>query len=234
MGLTKVAQARTRTRHSASLRETLASDLEGIQRLAGVVNDMLLLSQADRGAVARRDQPVSLAALADQVVEFQEGALEEAQLQLCVQGDATLSVDEPLFKRAWSNLLGNAMRFSRPGWTMVVDINTQSAEGQDGQVLVFNQGEAIAASALPRLFDRFFRVNTSRACADTQHHGFGLAIVAAIARTHAGRTVLKAKRVKRDWASPWADLHVPGLHSRARGPRATGQAIAHNSGLVKR
>jgi two-component system, OmpR family, heavy metal sensor histidine kinase CusS len=192
MGQTEVALARDRD--SASLRETLASNLEEMQRLSGMVNDMLFLSQADRGAVARRGQPVSLAALAHQVVEFHEGALEEAQLQLRVQGDATLPVDEPLFKRALSNLLGNATRFARPGSTVVVDIEAQSAERQDVQVLVINEGQAIAAQALPRLFDRFFRVDTSRSCADTQHHGLGLAIVAAIARMHAGRTVAESQK----------------------------------------
>jgi two-component system, OmpR family, heavy metal sensor histidine kinase CusS len=193
MGQTEVALARERD--SASLRDTLASNLEEMQRLAGMVNDMLFLSQADRGAVARRGEPVSLAALAHQVLEFHEGALEEAQLQLRVQGDATLPVDEPLVKRALSNLLGNATRFARPGSTVVVDIKSQSTQEPGVQVLVINEGAAIADQALPRLFDRFFRVDTSRCCdGQTQHHGLGLAIVAAIARMHAGRTVAESQK----------------------------------------
>jgi two-component system, OmpR family, heavy metal sensor histidine kinase CusS len=47
---------------------------------------------------------------------------------------------------------------------------------------------------LPRLFDRFFRADSSRCCdGEEQHHGLGLAIVAAIARMHAGRTLAESR-----------------------------------------
>ncbi len=189
MGQTEVVLARERP-HS-ELRDTLASNLEEMQRLSAMVNDMLFLSQADRGAVARRGAPVSLAALAQQVVEFHEGTLEDAGLQLQVAGDATLAVDESLFKRALSNLLGNATRFATRGSTVVIAI---AHEGdQQVRVEVRNQGLAIAPEALPRLFDRFFRADQSRCCdSGEQHHGLGLAIVAAIARMHAGRTLAES------------------------------------------
>ncbi len=186
MGQTEVVLSRERP--VAELRDTLASNLEEMQRLSAMVNDMLFLSQADRGAVARRGQPVSMAALVQQVVEFHEGPLEDAGLQWRVQGDATLAVDESLVKRAVSNLLGNATRFATPGSLVAVAI----ADEPDGQVRVEvqNQGPAIAAQALPRLFDRFFRADESRCCDGAeQHHGLGLAIVAGIARMHAGRTL---------------------------------------------
>jgi len=189
MGQTEVVLSRERP--AEELRETLASNLEEMQRLSGMVNDMLFLSQADRGAVARRGEPVSLAQLARQVVEFHEGTLEDAGLQLQVKGDATLPVDESLFKRAVSNLLGNATRFASPGSTVVIGIVSEA--DQQVRVEVLNQGPAIEAQALPRLFDRFFRGDDSRCCeGEEQHHGLGLAIVAAIARMHAGRTVAES------------------------------------------
>ncbi len=185
IGQTELALSRERPLDS--LRETLLSNLEEMQRLSAMVNDMLFLSHADRGAVARRGEPVSLAALARQVVDFHEAPLEEAGLRLQVEGDATLPVDESLFKRALSNLLGNATRFAHRGSTVVVRIAPETAD--QVQVVVLNEGEPIDAQALPRLFDRFFRADASRCCDDTQHHGLGLAIVAAIARMHAGRTL---------------------------------------------
>jgi len=189
IGQTEVALSRERS--ADSLRDTLVSNLEEMQRLSAMVNDMLFLSHADRGAVARRGEPVSLATLAQQVVEFHEAPLEEAGLTLRVEGDAALPVDESLFKRALSNLLGNATRFARPGSTVVVRI---APEAQDHvQVVVQNEGEPIDAQSLPRLFDRFFRIDTARHCPDSQHHGLGLAIVAAIARMHAGRTLAECQ-----------------------------------------
>ena len=191
MGQTEVVLSRQRTEHE--LRDTLASNLEEMQRLSAMVNDMLFLSQADRGAVARRGAPISLAALAQQVVDFHEGALEDAGLRLQVQGDALLAVDESLVKRALSNLLGNATRFAAHGSTVVLAISPDADDARQVRVEVRNQGPAIAPEALPRLFDRFFRADTSRCCdGGEQHHGLGLAIVAAIARMHAGRTLAES------------------------------------------
>jgi two-component system heavy metal sensor histidine kinase CusS len=189
IGQTEVALSRPRD--AEALQDTLISNLEEMQRLSALVNDMLFLSQADRGAEARRGEPVSLAELARQVSEFHEATLEEAGLTLRIDGDALLPVDVPLVKRALSNLIGNATRFARHGSTVVVAIAPE-ADGQF-RVVVENAGDGIAADHLPRLFDRFFRVDESRCCPETQHHGLGLAIVAAIARMHAGRTLAESE-----------------------------------------
>jgi two-component system, OmpR family, heavy metal sensor histidine kinase CusS len=194
IGETEVALSRERS--ADSLRDTLVSNLEEMQRLSAMVNDMLFLSHADRGASARRGVPISLAQLARQVAEFHEGTLDEAGLKLDVVGDANVAVDEPLVKRALSNLLGNATRFARPGSTLEVQIGPDTADtGTPGEVevVVRNQGLGIAPQVLPRLFDRFFRADESRCCETQQHHGLGLAIVAAIARMHAGRPLARSR-----------------------------------------
>jgi two-component system, OmpR family, heavy metal sensor histidine kinase CusS len=191
IGQTEVALSRERS--ADSLRDTLTSNLEEMQRLSAIVNDMLFLSRADRGAVARRSEPVSLAELAHQVAEFHEGVLDEAGLRLSVVGDARVAVDASLVKRALSNLMGNASRFADPGSTVQVKI--ENGTGADGgvQVVVENKGPAIEPHHLPHLFDRFFRADASRVCPSESHHGLGLAIVAAIARMHAGDTFVRSK-----------------------------------------
>ncbi|MCR8959822.1 two-component sensor histidine kinase [Variovorax sp. S2] len=107
IGHTEVALSRE-DRPVEALRDTLTGNLEELQRLAALVNDMLFLSRADRGATARCDAASPLAELVRQVVDFHEGPLSEAQLRVHVEGDAEIAVDQPLFKRAVSNLLGNA------------------------------------------------------------------------------------------------------------------------------
>ncbi len=183
--------ALSRDRPAEELRETLTSNLEELQRLAALVNDMLFLSQADRGAVARRGTSVSLAALAAQVVEFHEAAIEEAGVQVRVEGDVHAPVDEPLYKRAVSNLLGNALRFAEPGSQIVIRVAAEGEAAEQVEVTVSNAGPAIAPQHLARLFDRFFRVDSARSDCQS-HHGLGLAIVAAIARMHAGRTLAES------------------------------------------
>jgi len=90
-----------------------------------------------------------------------------------------------------SNLLGNATRFARRGSTVEIRIAPDAAE--QVRVVVQNTGEPIDAQALPRLFDRFFRADASRCCDEEAHHGLGLAIVAAIARMHSGRTLAESR-----------------------------------------
>ena len=178
-------------RDAAELREVLASNLEDLQRMAGIVGDMLFLSQADRGQGARLSAVASLAALAHEVIEFHEAALQEAGVQVVVQGDIPARVDARLLRRALSNLLGNATRYATPGSTIAVQIAHHPCARHEGagevELAVLNQGPPIPAEHLPRLFDRFYRGDAARSQAD-RNHGLGLAIVAAIARLHGGRT----------------------------------------------
>jgi two-component system, OmpR family, heavy metal sensor histidine kinase CusS len=183
IGHTELALSRERS--ADALRDTLIGNLEELMRLSAMVNDMLFLASADRGAQARRGEPVSLAGLARQVIEFHEASLEDAALQVRIQGDAEVPVDEPLVKRALSNLIGNATRFARPGSEVAVCIEP-AATGLV-RIEVENSGPPIEPEALPRIFDRFFRADCVRCPADGAHHGLGLAIVAAIARMHRGQ-----------------------------------------------
>jgi two-component system, OmpR family, heavy metal sensor histidine kinase CusS len=190
IGHAELALSRERT--SDELRDTLEGSLEELQRLTGLVNDMLFLASADRGATARRGEPVSLADVVRQVAEFHEAALEDNALAVRVEGDARVPVDEPLLKRALSNLMGNATRYAAPGSTVAVRIDATAP--RQIRVLVENAGPTIEPEHLPRLFDRFFRADSSRQCpqgtGDTlpvvRNHGLGLAIVSAIARMHGG------------------------------------------------
>ena len=110
IGETEVALSRERS--PETLRETLISNLEELQRLAAMVNDMLFLSNADRGARARRGVQMSLAALAHQVTDFHEAALAERNLQVVVTGDAVIPVDEPLLSALFR--ICSAMRSASP------------------------------------------------------------------------------------------------------------------------
>jgi two-component system heavy metal sensor histidine kinase CusS len=182
IGHTEVALSRERS--VAELEETLHSNLEELHRMAAIVNDMLFLAQADRGVKARRGAPVSLAQLVQQVVEFHEAPMEERGLSVTIEGDARLSVDEPLIKRALSNLLGNAIRYADQGTRLCVRIAQESGGGV--RLWVENAGPSIEPEHLPRLFDRFFRADAARCEMEKPHHGLGLSIVAAIARMHDG------------------------------------------------
>lgn len=179
----------TRPRSAEELQEVLVSVLEEARRLSTIVADMLFLSRADRGAVARRSGPISLAQQVCNVLEFHEALLESAGLQVVLRGDAQVGIDAGLVRRALSNLLSNASRYATPGSTIAVTIEGQS---EDIWIKVGNQGEPIPPEVLPQLFKRFYRAERSRT-ASSEHHGLGLAIVAAIARMHGGRTCASSR-----------------------------------------
>lgn len=172
-----------RARPAAELQDVIAENLEDLRRLAIIVNDMLFLSQADRGAAARRSQVTSLAAVLGEIIEYHEAALHDRGLSAVCDGDAAGAFDISLLRRALSNLLSNATRYATPGSTIKVRIES---EGGRARIWVENEGSPIEQEHLPRLFDRFYRAERSRRQVGASNHGLGLAIVAAIARMHQG------------------------------------------------
>lgn len=171
-------------------RDVLASNLEELQRLTGIVNDMLFLSRADRGAKARSEQIESLASLSAEVVDYHSAAAEEAGVCFSIAGDARLRCDPGLVRRALSNLLANATRYAERGSDIVVEISSSFDRIELG---VSNRGQTIPSEHQSRLFDRFYRADPSRSDA-VQHHGLGLAIVAAIARMHDGKAFVTSQQ----------------------------------------
>ncbi|MDP3540053.1 MAG: heavy metal sensor histidine kinase [Azonexus sp.] len=171
------------------LRDCIGSNLEEMHRLSGIVNDMLFLSQADRGAKARRMPVQSLAQLCAEVADYYEAVLIESDLQWSIEGDAAGQFDAALLRRVLSNLLSNAARHAERGSSIVIRIAAETH--RHIKLSVINRGEPISAESLPHIFDRFFRVDASRSYGH-QNHGLGLAIVGAIARMHDGKPFAKS------------------------------------------
>lgn len=190
-------------RDEAELRETLGTHLDELQRMSGVVNDMLFLSRADRGARARREPAASLAAAASAVLDYHAAALEDAGLSARMVGDADGAFDLPLLRRALSNLVSNATRYADKGSEVLLEIKAHTTTPRQVEIAVVNHGQTIDPMHLPRLFDRFYRSDPARSHGD-QNHGLGLAIVAAVARMHGGTASVKsADRLTR------VALHLP-------------------------
>jgi two-component system heavy metal sensor histidine kinase CusS len=181
--ITSTELALRKPREAPALRELLGTQLEELQAISSMVQDMLFLAQADRGAKARRSPVTSLRALVQTVADYHEAALSEADLQLAIVGEASGGFDLPLLKRALSNLLGNASRYAQTGSQVSIYITPLGAE--QVRLTVSNFGVEIAPQDLPRIFDRLYRSDAART-QPSSHHGLGLSIVAAVARMHDG------------------------------------------------
>lgn len=172
----------SRRRSHDDLEELLGSNLEELERMTSIVNDMLFLSHAHAGEHASQLTQVSLREETLKTAEYVEPSFAEKQLVLDVEGDVTTHIDRRLFHRSLANLLENSARHSPSNSTVTVRL---SEKDNQACVEVSNPGEPIASEHLHRLFERFYRVDTSRTRSDT-HHGLGLSIVRAVAIMHRG------------------------------------------------
>jgi len=181
MTQTQVALARART--ADEYREILYSNLEEYERLSQMTSDMLFLAKADNGLIATRTEIVDLASEVERLFAFYEALAEERDVRLVLAGEGRARADRDMLRRAISNLLSNAIRHTPQHGEIRVTIG----EGRAGQteLSVENPGPPIAPEHLPRLFDRFYRVDASRR-KESEGAGLGLAIAKSIIEAHGG------------------------------------------------
>ncbi|MDQ8020706.1 MAG: heavy metal sensor histidine kinase [Moraxellaceae bacterium] len=178
--------ALSRARSADDYREVLSSNAEELERLSRMISDMLFLAQADNGLMLPHAEPVSLATEVAGLFEFYEALAESAGLRLHSEGDASVTADRLMLRRALSNLLSNALRHARAGSTVQVTISQRDGEAS---VCVRNEGDTIPAAQAARLFDRFYRADAARVRAgggSNEGAGLGLAITRSIAQAHGG------------------------------------------------
>jgi two-component system heavy metal sensor histidine kinase CusS len=184
IGMTQVTLARPRD--ASELTDVMLANLEDLERLRSIVNDMLFLARADRGEAPAAVVDACIVEEVNRAVAFLEPILEEAGKTIAVEGDLGVraTVDASLFVRALVNLLHNAILYSTPHAHLKVQIRHL---GSQVAIEVVNPGETIDSRHLPRLFDRFYRVDPARYnIRDQKGHGLGLAITKAIAQMHYG------------------------------------------------
>ena len=188
IGQTQVAL--TRGRSAEHYFEVLQSNLEELERLRSIINDMLFLASADQGNKATKLTSTSLADEVATTLEYLDFILEDAQVEVQVSGDALVQIEVAHLRRALINLLSNAVQHTGPGQVIEVRIEVEAHQVSIG---VANPGSPIASEHLPRLFERFYRVDASRSNSGN-NHGLGLAIVKAIALMHGGDVFVRSDR----------------------------------------
>ncbi|VBA32928.1 Sensor histidine kinase TmoS [Mycobacterium innocens] len=171
-----VAELRRRT---PGLDEQARQELEVVHRnglrLAKLVNTLLDFSRIEAGRMRAHYEPVDLAAVTADLASVFRSAVERAGLEFivdCVPLDEPVYVDRDMWEKVVLNLLSNALKFTFEG---SIAVRVGRGDG-DAVVTVYDTGVGVPAAEMPRLFERFHRVETVQARSN-EGSGIGLALV---------------------------------------------------------
>ena len=177
-GQSEVALRRPRT--PEEYREVIESNVAECERLSGIIDNLLFLARAEASNQTVERTSFDGAAALAKIADYYATVAEERQIAVNCAGAGEVCADPTLFGRAVSNLVENALRYTPDGGRIEIAIAQRNG---DAEVSVRDNGAGIPAQHLPRIFDRFYRVDSSRSSRGT---GLGLAMVKSIAALHGG------------------------------------------------
>ncbi len=179
--------ALTRERTAVEYRETIESAVAECERLSRIVDNLLFVARVDaaREPIARKW--FDARAAIEKIAAFYQMVADDHHVTINCSGDGQIHADADLFERALGNLLDNALRFTAEHGSIHIALSKHNA---DFEVAVSDNGCGIAAEHLPRVFDRFYRAESSRGSDGT---GLGLALVKSIVDLHAGFATIQSQ-----------------------------------------
>ncbi|SEH89101.1 PAS domain S-box-containing protein [Mycolicibacterium rutilum] len=154
-------------------------------RLAKLVNTLLDFSRIEAGRMRARYVPVDLGAVTAELASVFRSAIERAGLAFTVDCPAVgepVYIDRDMWEKVVFNLLSNALKFTFDGGITV----GVRRDGAEAVVTVADTGVGVAADEMPRLFERFHRIDNVRARSN-EGSGIGLALVRELIELHGGR-----------------------------------------------
>ena len=177
-GEAEVALARPRSPNE--YQAVIESSVAECARLSGIIDNLLFLARAEAAESQVQRSVFAGRAAIEKIAAYNEAIATERDLDIVCEGEGEVDADRVLFERAVSNLVDNAVRFTPDGGRITIALATDAA---GAEIVVTDTGCGIDAEHLPRVFDRFYRVDPSRSSEGT---GLGLALVKSIADLHGG------------------------------------------------
>lgn len=155
------------------------------KRMAGLVADLLFIAKADAGEIKLGLQPLRISdEMEGLCMEWESEFFERGQIfEYAVTENMVYSGDWAKIRRMTEVLLDNAMRYTPQGGSVHLVMNRTGK--MQLQIIVSNTGETLTAEQQKKIFDRFYRVDASRA-RESGGYGLGLCIASAIAQLHNG------------------------------------------------
>jgi two-component system phosphate regulon sensor histidine kinase PhoR len=170
------------------------------ERMNRLVRDLLQLSRVEAEERVRPSQEVDMAGLIRSAAAMLKSVAEEGRVSIRIEGadhPAPLRADSDQMMQVLSNLIENAIKYGSPAGAEVV-VRLARETGPRGPLLrlsVSDSGEGIETQHLPRLTERFYRVDSHRS-REKGGTGLGLAIVKHIISRHRGRLIIESEKGK--------------------------------------
>jgi heavy metal sensor kinase len=186
-------------------RRLLVSQLEEFDSLTRMINDLLVLANAEAGEIRWSEQNVNLSRLAVALAEQLEpvAASRGIQMETVAEPDVHVRGDGSWLERVILNLLDNAIKFTPDGGKIRVGV---AAENGSAKLRVEDQGIGIPPEALPHIFQRFYRAEPSRS-KRVPGVGLGLALARWIVEKHRGRITVESQPGQGTCFMVWLPLY---------------------------
>ena len=171
--------------HGEEQRELLQDSIQEVDQMAALVSDLLTIARIDSGTLAVAADPVDLSTVAADVCRGVEKIAEEGgrTLDTKIEPGVIVEGDQVRLRQLLTILTDNAIRYNREGGSVTVLV---TRERDRAMLVVRDTGVGIPAEALPRVFDRFYRVDPARS-SKASGTGLGLSIARWIVDAHRGR-----------------------------------------------
>ena len=171
--------------------EVLKSNYEETIRLTKIIDNLFFISKIDHSMIEIQKEPLSIDEFLKSTANNLNILGSEKNIHIIVNSEThkIIEIDKGLMTQALSNLIDNAIKYGEENNT--VKIKSELIDNGKVKISILNKGEGIPEEALPKIFERFYRVESSRN-RNTGGVGLGLSVVKAIVNWHNGEIYVKS------------------------------------------
>jgi two-component system, OmpR family, heavy metal sensor histidine kinase CusS len=187
MGITEIALSKENMNKEQQI--IFEKYMNEYQHLSKLIENLLFFARSDNGQIKLNMEKIDARKEILNICDYYQAIAEENKITVSCEGEAFVLADLVLFKRAVSNLLSNAIRYTLPSGKITVKIKPLTLYVE---ISVHDSGIGISNEHLRKIFDRFYRADSSRST-HTGGLGLGLSIVKSIIDLHKGNITINSQ-----------------------------------------
>ena len=164
-------------------KDMAANTIEECDRLLNMINTMLDIRETEAGTHKLKKEEINISEMLRDLCDLFEPIAEEKRISLVITAPTETYIhgDVPKIQRMLANLLDNAIKYSPPGSTVKITLNSNDKQAI---ITISDTGIGISDKEIPKIFNRFYRCDQSRS--REKGSGLGLSLALAIAKAHRG------------------------------------------------